>query len=44
MASLVGRFAIPGMVGYCIAKTAVISFSDGLRREMKKWIEPENIR
>lgn len=25
------------MVGYCVSKAAVISFSDGLRREMKKW-------
>ena len=37
VASLAGRFAIPGMVGYCVSKCAVISFSDGLRREMKKW-------
>ena len=50
MASLAGRFAIPGMVGYCMSKSAVISFSDGLRREMKKWgidvicIEPHLFR
>ena len=25
------------MVGYCVSKAAVISFSEGLRREMKKW-------
>lgn len=37
VASLAGRFSIPGMVGYCVSKCAVISFSDGLRREMKKW-------
>lgn len=37
VASLAGRFAIPGMVGYCLSKSAVISFSDGLRREMVKW-------
>lgn len=37
VASLAGRFAIPGMVGYCVSKAAVISFSEGLRREMKKW-------
>ncbi|XP_054159793.1 17-beta-hydroxysteroid dehydrogenase type 2-like [Oppia nitens] len=50
MASLAGRFAIPGMVGYCMSKSGVISFSDGLRREMKKWgidvicIEPHLFR
>lgn len=50
MASLAGRFALPGMVGYCMSKSAVISFSDGLRREMKKWeidvicIEPHLFR
>ncbi|RWS21952.1 hypothetical protein B4U80_07773 [Leptotrombidium deliense] len=37
MASLAGRFSIPGMVAYCVSKAGVISFSDGLRREMKKW-------
>lgn len=37
VASLAGRFSIPGMVGYCVSKCGVISFSDGLRREMKKW-------
>lgn len=37
VASLAGRFSIPGMVGYCLSKSAVISFSDGLRREMVKW-------
>lgn len=37
VASLAGRFAIPGMIGYCMSKSGVISFSDGLRREMKKW-------
>lgn len=37
VASLAGRFSIPGMVGYCVSKCAVISFSEGLRREMKKW-------
>ncbi|RWS13694.1 retinol dehydrogenase 3-like protein [Dinothrombium tinctorium] len=37
MASLAGRYSIPGMVAYCMSKAAVISFSDGLRREMKKW-------
>ncbi|CAG2104407.1 unnamed protein product [Medioppia subpectinata] len=50
MASLAGRFAIPGMVGYCLSKCGVISFSEGLRREMKKWqidvicIEPHLFR
>ena len=37
VASLAGRFSIPGMVGYCVSKCGVISFSEGLRREMKKW-------
>lgn len=37
VASLAGRFSIPGMVGYCVSKAAVISFSEGLRREMVKW-------
>jgi NAD(P)-dependent dehydrogenase (short-subunit alcohol dehydrogenase family) len=37
MASLAGRFSIPGMVGYCMSKSGVVSFSEGLRREMKKW-------
>ena len=37
VASLAGRFSIPGMVGYCVSKCAVISFSEGLRREMLKW-------
>lgn len=35
--SLAGRYCIPGMVAYSMSKAAVISFSDGLRREMKKW-------
>lgn len=35
--SLAGRYCIPGMVGYSMSKAAVISFSEGLRREMKKW-------
>jgi 3-hydroxybutyrate dehydrogenase len=32
VASLAGRFAIPGMVGYCVSKCGVISFSGMTRR------------
>ncbi|RWS03962.1 D-beta-hydroxybutyrate dehydrogenase-like protein [Dinothrombium tinctorium] len=37
VASMVGRFASPGMVPYCMSKHAVVAFSDGLRREMAKF-------
>lgn len=37
VASLAGRFTFPGFVAYCMSKGAVISFSDGLRREISKW-------
>ena len=36
VASLAGQFSIPGMVGYCVSKCGVISFSEELRCEMKK--------
>lgn len=48
--SLAGRYCIPGMVAYSMSKAAVISFSEGLRRELKKWsidvisIEPHLFR
>ncbi|XP_064489994.1 uncharacterized protein LOC135401486 [Ornithodoros turicata] len=32
-----GRMAFPGMVPYCMTKAAIISLSDGLRRECRKW-------
>lgn len=35
--SIAGRHCIPGMVAYSVSKAAVISFSEGLRRELKKW-------
>ena len=37
VASLAGRFTMPGFVAYCMSKGAVITFSDGLRREAAKW-------
>lgn len=37
VASLAGRFTMPGFVSYCMSKGAVITFSDGLRRELAKW-------
>jgi len=37
VASLAGRYSIPGMVAYSMSKASVISFSEGLRRELKKW-------
>ncbi|KAI2796253.1 hypothetical protein BLOT_015959 [Blomia tropicalis] len=37
VASLAGRFTMPGFVAYCMSKGAVITFSDGLRRELAKW-------
>ncbi|XP_074648616.1 retinol dehydrogenase 7-like [Tubulanus polymorphus] len=37
VASLAGRFAIPGFSAYCMSKTACIAFSDSLRREMKSF-------
>jgi len=48
--SLAGRFAIPGIVSYCVSKASLVSFSDGLRREVSKWginvvtIEPHLFR
>ncbi|XP_023239596.1 17-beta-hydroxysteroid dehydrogenase type 6-like isoform X4 [Centruroides sculpturatus] len=32
-----GHFTYPGFVGYSMSKHAMVSFADGLRREMKKW-------
>ena len=37
VASLAGRFTMPAFVAYCMSKGAVITFSDGLRRELSKW-------
>lgn len=37
IASLAGRFTMPGFVAYCMSKAAVIAFNDGLRRELAKW-------
>ncbi|RWR99268.1 D-beta-hydroxybutyrate dehydrogenase-like protein, partial [Dinothrombium tinctorium] len=37
VASMLGRFTIPGIVPYCMSKHAVVAFSDGLRREMAKF-------
>ncbi|XP_055346861.1 retinol dehydrogenase 16-like [Paramacrobiotus metropolitanus] len=37
VASLSGRYAIPGMVGYSMTKHAQIALADGLRRELKKF-------
>ncbi|XP_071455166.1 17-beta-hydroxysteroid dehydrogenase type 6-like [Hetaerina americana] len=35
--SLAGRYTFPGMTAYSMSKSAVCSFADGLRREMRKW-------
>ena len=35
--SLAGRYAIPGIISYCVSKASLVSFSDGLRREIAKW-------
>lgn len=35
--SVAGHFTYPGFVGYSMSKHAMVSFADGLRREMKKW-------
>lgn len=35
--SLAGRYAIPGIISYCVSKASLVSFSDGLRREVAKW-------
>ncbi|KAG8227943.1 hypothetical protein J437_LFUL018525 [Ladona fulva] len=35
--SLAGRYTFPGFTAYSMSKSAVCSFVDGLRREMKKW-------
>nr|CAD7462560.1 unnamed protein product [Timema tahoe] len=32
-----GRFTVPGLVPYSMSKHAIVSFIDGLRREMRKW-------
>ncbi|KAM7300092.1 hypothetical protein ISCGN_020656 [Ixodes scapularis] len=32
-----GRLSFPGLVPYCMTKAALISLSDGLRRECAKW-------
>lgn len=35
--SLAGRYTFPGFTAYSMSKSAICSFADGLRREMKKW-------
>lgn len=37
VASVAGRITYPGLAFYCMSKHAVVSFADGLRREMRKW-------
>lgn len=37
MASIAGRFSMPGFGAYCMSKAVVLSFTDALRREMSKW-------
>ncbi|CAN8002546.1 unnamed protein product [Ixodes hexagonus] len=37
VASVAGRVTYPGLAYYCMSKHAVVSFADGLRREMRKW-------
>lgn len=37
VASAAGRYTWPGMVPYCMSKSAAIGFCDGLRLEMYKW-------
>jgi len=37
VASLAGRFSLPGMAVYCMSKHAAVSLADGLRIELKKW-------
>ncbi|XP_063225429.1 retinol dehydrogenase 16-like [Bacillus rossius redtenbacheri] len=37
IASMAGRLTSPGLVPYCMSKHAVVSFYEGLRREVKKW-------
>nr|CAD7429701.1 unnamed protein product [Timema monikensis] len=36
-ASCAGRATFPGLVPYSMSKHAIVSFIDGLRREMRKW-------
>nr|CAD7596810.1 unnamed protein product [Timema genevievae] len=36
-ASCAGRSTVPGLVPYSMSKHAIVSFIDGLRREMRKW-------
>lgn len=33
----IGRVTVPGFTPYAMSKYAVVSFADGLRREIKKW-------
>ncbi|KFM81943.1 Retinol dehydrogenase 3, partial [Stegodyphus mimosarum] len=35
--SLLGKVCMPALVGYCMSKSAAISFTMGLRMEMVKW-------
>jgi len=37
VSSLAGRVTVPGFTPYAMSKYAVVSFADGLRREIKKW-------
>nr|CAD7413464.1 unnamed protein product [Timema cristinae] len=36
-ASVLGRITVPGVVPYSMSKHAIVSFIDGLRREVRKW-------
>lgn len=35
--SVASRISVPGLVPYCVSKSASLSFTEGLRREMKKF-------
>lgn len=37
VASSLGKIPWPGMIPYCMSKSAMITFSDGLRQEMAQW-------
>lgn len=50
VSSVAGHFTYPGFMSYSMTKHALVSFGDGLRREMRKWgvtvvtIEPSMYR